>query len=51
MVNTKNSKYFQINSKTDSRNFYEDQWTLINHFPNEKADFAQTLNDWNILQI
>ena len=38
MVNTINGKYLWLNSKTDSRNFCKDQWTLINHFPNEKAN-------------
>ena len=35
MVNIINGKYLRIISKTDSRYFYKDQWTLINHFPNE----------------
>ena len=53
MVNTINGKYYQINIKTDSRNYHKDQWTLINHFPNEKmrSQSIQTINiiwqnDW-----
>ena len=38
MVNTINHKYFQINSKTESRNFCKVKWTLINHFLNEKTN-------------
>ena len=38
MVITINDKYFRINSKTESRNFYRDKWTLINHFLNEKTN-------------
>ena len=38
MVNTINHKYFRINSKTESRNFYKDKWTLINNFSNEKGN-------------
>ena len=38
MVNTINYKYFRINSKSESINFYKDKWTLKNHFPNEKTN-------------
>ena len=38
MVNTVNGKSFHINGKTDSRNFYKDKSTLINHFPNKKSN-------------
>ena len=46
MVHTINHKYFRINSKTESRNFYKDKWTLINHFLNEKIKYID--NDYII---
>ena len=49
MVNTTNSKYLRVNSKTDSRNFNKDRWTLINHFPNEKNEFPKYIDNEYIL--
>ena len=45
MVNTINHKYFQINRKTESRNFYQDKWTLINHFLYEK-NISKVYRQW-----
>ena len=46
MVNTINGKYFQRNSKTDSRSFYKDKWTLIKHLPNEKRNSKSIYRQW-----
>ena len=49
MVNTVNGKCFQINSKTDSRNFYKDKWTLIKSLSKRKNEFQKYIDNEYIL--